>query len=388
MIVNKNDLLNTTFFVILVISDLFSQIMPSFMGYADELFCIFLLLKVLLKKQINMKGIQYILFIALLGIIGNFMFNLVSELNVIFYDAFIFFKPYIFLLYCLDFGKKQDKTIRYYSFFSKVVLYILFTFSIVSLATPIGMITDNGTFRFLSGFDGTVACWTIVFLSMIWYWKNKFPIWYYGLAFIIILRTGSGLGGLCIVGALLIYIFGEKQRRFKGYYLLLIVPICLFIAKEEIQSYLLDVNAPRALLYIYAFITANDYFPLGSGFGTYGSSMAASHYSPLYIKYGFSSRWGMSTEYHPFLMDSYYPQIIAQFGYIGIFLFVMMWKKLVWEHISDLNNSAQKYSSIFLSMSWLIAGIGFGTGSAWGCLVFFALGIMFSNDWTNGYCEV
>ena len=380
MQVNRNDLLNTAFFIILVLSDLFSKIMPSFMGYADELFCLFLLAKILLKKKIDIKRIQYIVALGLLGIFGNFMYGLVADVNVVIYDAFIFLKPYIFLLYSLDFGNKQNKTIKYYSDLSKVMICVLFMFSIISLVASIGMTTDKGTFRFLSSFDGTVACWTIVFLSIIWNEKNKFSFWYYGLACVIIMRTGSGLGGLCIVGALLIYIFGERKRRFKGYYLIFIVPVCLFIARGEIQSYLLDANAPRALLYIYALITASHYFPLGSGFGSYGSAMAASHYSPLYIKYGFNMRWGMSVDYHPFLMDSYYPQIIAQFGFIGTLLFIMMWRELVWKHISVLNNTAEKYASIFLSLSWLVAGIGFGTGSVWGCAVFFTLGFMFSNN--------
>ena len=89
MQVNRNDLLNTAFFIILVLSDLFSKIMPSFMGYADELFCLFLLAKILLKKKIDIKRIQYIVALGLLGIIGNFMYGLVADVNVVIYDAFI-----------------------------------------------------------------------------------------------------------------------------------------------------------------------------------------------------------------------------------------------------------------------------------------------------------
>ncbi len=43
MRVKRNDLLNAVFFIMLVMSDLFSKIMPSFIGYADEIFCLFLL---------------------------------------------------------------------------------------------------------------------------------------------------------------------------------------------------------------------------------------------------------------------------------------------------------------------------------------------------------
>ena len=68
-----------------------------------------------------------------------------------------------------------------------------------------------------------------------------------------------------------------------------------------------------------------DYFPIGTGFGSYGSSMAAQFYSRLYINLGYYryTAQGMSEENGDFLSDTLWPIVIAQTGWIGTASFVM-----------------------------------------------------------------
>ena len=103
---------------------------------------------------------------------------------------------------------------------------------------------------------------------------------------------------------------------------------------------------------------------------------AISEYSKLYYEYGFNKRWGMSEEYHPFLMDSYYPQIIGQFGYFGSVLYFSFLFTVLKKIILRVSDNNCRCSCLFLFFSWCIAGFGFGTASSWGCTVYLLLPVL------------
>lgn len=88
----------------------------------------------------------------------------------------------------------------------------------------------------------------------------------------------------------------------------------------------------RPALYISAFYILLDYFPLGSGFASFGTHASQLYYSDIYFKYGLNNLWGLSPEKSSFITDTYYP-ILAQFGVVGILLYIFFWifiiKKIV-----------------------------------------------------------
>jgi len=69
-----------------------------------------------------------------------------------------------------------------------------------------------------------------------------------------------------------------------------------------------------------------DYFPFGSGMGSFGCAAAADYYSPLYYKYEMDDIWGLDPKNPMFLADAFYPTL-AQLGVVGIFLFCAFWKR-------------------------------------------------------------
>lgn len=78
-----------------------------------------------------------------------------------------------------------------------------------------------------------------------------------------------------------------------------------------------------------------DYFPFGSGLGSFCTAAAAKEYSPLYYKYGLNKIWGMSPDFNSFIADCYYPGL-AEFGVVGIFFFLFFWKRRIVE-INKIN---------------------------------------------------
>ena len=69
---------------------------------------------------------------------------------------------------------------------------------------------------------------------------------------------------------------------------------------------------------------AGQLFPLGSGFATFGTYMSGEYYSPLYYEYGLNTVWGLWPSNPTFVSDSFWPAILAQFGFIGLVVLVYL----------------------------------------------------------------
>ena len=96
-------------------------------------------------------------------------------------------------------------------------------------------------------------------------------------------------------------------------------------------------NMARPMTYKTSLKILKDFFPLGSGMGTFASNGAMEYYSPLYYKYDLDSVWGLTPDWHRFIADAFYPTL-AQYGIIGVLLFGIFWKRRLigFNQISDL----------------------------------------------------
>jgi len=95
-------------------------------------------------------------------------------------------------------------------------------------------------------------------------------------------------------------------------------------------------NLARPMTYKTSLRILQDYFPLGSGMGTFGVNAAWRYYSPLYYKYELNGIWGLN-ESGGFICDAFYPTL-AQFGIVGVVLFCIFWKRrlLAFNRIKDM----------------------------------------------------
>jgi hypothetical protein len=87
----------------------------------------------------------------------------------------------------------------------------------------------------------------------------------------------------------------------------------------------------RAILSRQGVTVANQYFPLGSGLGTYGGAGAQKFDQSLYLNLGFERYWWFRQGL--FLVDTFWPGVIAETGYFGaallLLLFITLWVTLV-----------------------------------------------------------
>jgi hypothetical protein len=133
-----------------------------------------------------------------------------------------------------------------------------------------------------------------------------------------------------------------QSPKFLGSIAILVVSI-IFIAWNQVvyhfsySSY--EIGFGRAGLLYESFAVAKEHFPLGSGFGTYGSWASAIYYSPLYFKLGLDQVYGLSPEHYGYVADTYWPMVLGQFGLIG-FMSMLWIFSLFLRHLIRLYNYA------------------------------------------------
>ena len=133
---------------------------------------------------------------------------------------------------------------------------------------------------------------------------------------------GFAFAGICV---LLLLTFGKRNKLSLWHVALGVVAVAL-IGFDQYANYYQSAGSARAELARQSLAVANDYFPFGTGFATYGSAVTAQYeyYSPLYYSYGLSTVWGLAPGATSFLSDTFWPTVIAQFGYFGLIAFAAL----------------------------------------------------------------
>ena len=101
--------------------------------------------------------------------------------------------------------------------------------------------------------------------------------------------------------------------------------ISYFVVKDKLNDYIRwGLSAARTALYIVGFKIMIDYFPLGTGLGTFASWISGEYYSNVYVLYNIQNVSGLRRdEGMPYISDTYWPYIFGQFGIIGMFFYAM-----------------------------------------------------------------
>lgn len=96
----------------------------------------------------------------------------------------------------------------------------------------------------------------------------------------------------------------------------------------------------------------------GTGLASFGSSMAAEYYSPLYTELGYQSVYGFTRANPTFLTDGFWNIIIGQFGWPGTVI-TLMYFYYLYKRCDSLKHSVYQYvASILVFVYLLISSIG------------------------------
>ena len=200
-----------------------------------------------------------------------------------------------------------------------------------------------GLFRELGAFGAAMNIATIISISLYIITSNKKYLYvaaFFSVGVMMTILKKTMISNVIVWLFFFIY-HAKSTAKLRLIFLsfLLLVIGYFFIGKElgdniQENSEYLDKFGPeehvRLGMYIASFNIITDYFPFGSGMGTFASlSSITGGYSQIYYDYGVSNIGANSPEEvalgHHTLLDTYWPHIFGELGFLGTILFLYLW---------------------------------------------------------------
>lgn len=312
-----------------------------FIRYADEGIAVLALLiaawniqkrRGLLWKRSNNMMIVAVIIIITAGMGGYYRYRYQS-LSVTLYDLFTNFKFWLAfyaggrLFAELDLKSCARRIYQHVTFIT-VCLFTIFIADIIWKIFPSGYrygLRYSQLFFQHSTILATTSALLLTILCMLYTYTHKGEL----LAVLLMvmmagtLRSKAIAAIFCFLG---MYLYLVKFRqKLNVAVVILAVLVVVGITWDQVNYYYVeyrDISA-RAMLTEGSLRIARDYFPLGAGFGTFGSYQSGVHYSPLYLKYGLSNIHGLGRDAR-FVSDTFWPMILGQTGFLGLAAYIYM----------------------------------------------------------------
>lgn len=171
------------------------------------------------------------------------------------------------------------------------------------------------------------------------------------------------------------------MKNFKLRYFVVGIPPAVLVAYDQITVYFTDLTmTARGMLYRNSFLIIKDFFPLGTGFGTYGTEFSRARYSPVYYMYSLQNIYGLTPRASGFVCDTMWPAVLGETGILGSlaiagFLYNMV-KDIQHANIVNRKNRFILYSLLIYLLIESVAETIFMNPK--GCLIFILLAFMLS----------
>lgn len=337
-IVKYKSLFIVTLIVLFTFQEFLSKLLPIF-SYIDELPFLLLLVHLILYRK-DLKFViennkMYLILLSVFiisGLIGNLIYHyqpiklvLIDLMtNLKFYCAIWYFYYYIGKI---DLGDQQiQKTAKLLTLFLMVFFIVDRIFNIFPGQIRFGIRSA----ALMYGHPTYLAGICAFLISILTYSDPKKNFLYICMDLIILIFTLRSKAIASAVLYLVLLIFIKRfNYKVKLTHLIFLSMIGFILAWSKIQYYFIDLGgqSARSVMLITSFLIIKDYFPFGTGFGTFGSHVASAqvHYSPVYVKYGFEKVSELSNStIGTFFDDQFWPIIFGQTGVIGTICYVMI----------------------------------------------------------------
>ena len=373
--------------------------------YLDEIVTVYCLGVIVLKglrgglEKKNFSLLMIILLITVVGVASNITAGVQTGWKPILSDIGNTFKVFIVYLGAktmLTEKNDKEKIIGTLAFFVKIFVWIAFAFMILHELHIVSMGNDVRyglrSFQFVNHGAGQLSLMfyfimTILMLDM----KNKFRGGQDKLSISMIvalilwistLRSRAFMYSTILV--LLYWKVVKKQEKFRlsiGNIFATLIVLCFFAA-DQFETYFSNTATARSNFLRYGIYTMQRYFPLGSGFATYGTDSAVKYYTKLYVEYGFKYVYGLNPSNPMFAHDTYWPAIMAQFGVVGLIAMII----LIWKLCMDMmrRTNGDRYSHwiiLFVCITQVTSSIATATFFHFVTVsLFFIIPLAFSNE--------
>lgn len=289
--------------------------------------------------------IMLMFFVIIVGFLGNSISKVDRSVSVMFLDLFNclkVFAMYAFATNLLISEHDWNVIITKLGRIVQIIVYVAFICAILNQITDISMSSEvrygiKG-FKFIFLNEGTLStvCYTyLMILTLALKDANPKRKRSIGVSIILtIIIWVSTLRSRSIAFALfycLIFYYyvlrnpnNSKKNRVRLWQTALVGIGLIAMSASTFEKYFTNTRMARYQLLFGSLNLAKQYFPIGAGFGTYGTYIAQQYYSPLYWTLGFDKIWGMSIDMRDLLTDSCWPAILGQFGLVGVVFYSLM----------------------------------------------------------------
>lgn len=331
-----------TFFIVNVYLLIFQNFLQGFIPifrYYDEMLalsalpiCFVNLLKNGKIRKINITLVTCGLLIIFVGLYSNLVYK-IQPLNIAFSDVLLTSK--FFLVYFLAenifdtiFVQKNRKPIYRHV---QLIIYIFLIMSIINYLFQIwpyqyrfGIMSNTLFYDHPTYLAGA----SIFLLALILLVSDSKKIISKEIIICVFLLVSTmrfkaiGAATLAVIVGIIVF---NTKKKISVNKLAICTGIVVVFVWDQISYYYIDMEgSARNILTSKAFEIAKDFFPIGAGFGTYGSHVSSINYSPLYYKYNLSGVWGLAKGASFFVSDTFWPMILGQFGLVGLCMYIYM----------------------------------------------------------------
>lgn len=351
--VNVKALYITFIFWVILLSSFFGSLGLN-CSFVDELFVISLLPLVIGTYRVYRDLFEVwclLAFFCVYVLISSFFSNYFRGVKLSALDLFLFLKPILLVLaffYMANYTK--FKVHSYISFSGAIFLVVAVAFYPVNLVFELYPAFDYrlgmGSYSFIFANPGEFLNVLIVLAVAVYtfprVWARRTVV---GAA-LFLMATTLRFKGFVMIGFIVLVVaifkfsrsnkklYGgttliEIKKMFPVSRLVIVGLVSLIPGWFQFQTYFLGEMTPRLFLVIKGFSLAVENFPVGVGAGTFGSAVSKMYYSPIYFDLGFENRYGLSSDETNFLSDNYWPMVVAQYGFVGLCLTLLVYAALV-----------------------------------------------------------
>lgn len=297
-------------------------------SYIDELYVAILFIVLLGRKW--SRELKLFVSIMLFYVGYSFLFGANPRPEAILLDCLQQSKPYVFFYFAYScpivFTKNQQS----------VLIGHLIIFALISAIVGYSLDSTfySGLFRHPTDYANSMFAYAVLMLFL-WNGNKKGLFWCVIILALGLLSTRSKYYGSVILALYFIFFCKERVKinlRYLIYGCILVV-VVMYFTMEKLEMYVFDADPDtmaRTALYVKTPDILMDYFPFGSGLGSYAVWFSGEYYSPIYDKYNLSNVFGLSRDFHNWIADTFFPSL-AQVGFAGLIMFFLFWKRRVYQ---------------------------------------------------------
>jgi len=341
----------------------------TFFAYIDEgialLGAVLTLYHILIKRELTIKKDIIFIFIPLCiflisGLTGNIIYNYqpISAVVIDFYTNIKFFLALLTGIYFLGNIKWNDLS-RLSNINAKIItiiMFAIFVFDRIFNFYPgnyrYGIKVAKLFFGHATYLAGAVVF--LVTLLTVFYQKRNLPYIFMNLIMLAFTLRFKAFGAVALYIALFVIIVVLKFEL-KLWHIAVLAVIAAVVGWPKIHYYFIELawHSTRSVLLMLSFVILKDYFPIGTGFGTYASSQAEKHFSPVYKIYNFENLVKRDTGWRGYMNDSFWPIIVGQTGFLGTIAYLIVMVQIAWKIFNLQKFNKYIFVGIMFSFGYL-----------------------------------